>query len=192
MKNEEMDLGTTFLQSALTRFREYKSLGDKTFAQLSESQLHFQPAETSNSIAIIIQHIHGNMLSRWTAFLTEDGEKPWRARDAEFETQPLSKEALLQRWHKGWTLVFDTLQALTPHDLLKKVTIRNQPLTVIDAINRQLAHYSSHVGQIIFLGKWQQGKNWQTLSIPKGSSQQYNEVVSGEGQNVNPKAGMGF
>lgn len=166
-----------FLESAVKRFREYKGLGDKTFAQLDEQQLHAQPNESCNSIAIIIQHMHGNMLSRWTNFLTEDGEKPNRNRDAEFETQALSKKQLLQLWEDGWNTMFHTLDSLQPGDLTKTITIRTQPLIVVDAINRQLAHYSSHVGQIIFLGKWLKGEAWQSLSIPKGASQHFNEKM---------------
>lgn len=176
MANEEW-FAKTFLDSVVKRFAEYKTLGDKTLAQLSEAQLHIQPSETSNSIAIIIQHLHGNMLSRWTAFLTEDGEKPERRRDAEFEAHSFSKEQLLQLWAAGWAVLFSTLASLTPHDLLKNITIRTQPLSVIDAINRQLAHYCGHVGQIIYIGKWLQGERWQSLSIPKGASQQFNEQL---------------
>ena len=163
-------IGTAFLESAIKRFEEYKTLGDKTLAQLSEAELHVRPNNASNSIAIIVQHLHGNMLSRWTNFLTEDGEKPWRTRDAEFEPQALSRDELLQGWNEGWAAVFAALRALTEHDLLKKITIRNQPLIVVDAINRQLAHYSSHVGQIVYVGKWLKGDAWQTLSIPKNAS----------------------
>lgn len=162
-----MDIGTVYLESVIKRFNEYKTLGDKTFAQLSEKDFFFQPNEASNSIAVIIQHMHGNMLSRWTNFLTEDGEKNWRQRDEEFEVQDLSREQLIQRWEEGWNLLFDTLDSLTPGDLLKQITIRQQPLIVVDAINRQLAHYSSHVGQVVYLGKWIRGNQWTSLSIPK-------------------------
>ena len=170
-------VAAVFLQSVIKRFQDYKELGDKTIAQLSDEQLFVQPNAASNSIAVIIQHLHGNMLSRWTAFLTEDGEKPWRERDAEFDVQPLSREELLQRWNEGWAVLFEALHALTEDDLLKKIAIRTQPLTVVDAINRQLAHYSAHVGQMIYLGKWLQGDAWQTLSIPKGASRQANEAM---------------
>lgn len=178
MENKENTIAETYLLSAIKRFIEYKTLGDKTLDRLSEAQLHFQPDTTSNSIAIIIRHLHGNMLSRWTLFLTEDGEKPWRRRDAEFEVQPFSKEQLMQLWNDGWSVVFHTLSSLQEHDLLKNILIRNQPLTVIDAINRQLAHYSYHVGQIVFLGKWLMKENWQSLSIPKGGSQQFNDATN--------------
>ncbi|MBD0331631.1 MAG: DUF1572 family protein [Chitinophagaceae bacterium] len=156
-----------FLNSVTSRFLDYKKLGEKTFDQLQENDFHFQPNESSNSIAIIIQHMHGNMLSRWTNFLSEDGEKPWRKRDEEFEEQSLSKEQLLELWNQGWQLLFDVLKSLTASDLLKNVTIRNQSMTAIDAINRQFAHYSYHVGQIVYIGKWIRSEKWQTLSIPK-------------------------
>jgi hypothetical protein len=172
-----MNLATEVLSSCIKRFKEYKALGDKTFVQLSDEQLHLQPNEASNSIAIIIQHMHGNMLSRWTNFLTEDGEKSWRKRDEEFEVQSLSKEQLLTLWEEGWKVCLDTLETLTGDDLLKTITIRSQPLIVIDAINRQMAHYSYHVGQIVYLGRWMKEGEWQSLSIPKGESKAYNEQL---------------
>ena len=165
-----MKLEQAFLDSAIKRFREEKALGDKTMAQLNSEAMLWQPNETSNSIAIIIQHMHGNMLSRWTNFLTEDGEKEWRKRDAEFEPNVLSKEVLLHLWEEGWNTLFHTLNSLKPDDLLKTITIRSQPLLVVDAINRQLAHYSYHTGQIVQLGKWLLDAAWQNLSIPKGAS----------------------
>lgn len=171
---ESNSVGQLFLQSANKRFREYKTLSDKTLAQLSDAQLHAQPNPTSNSIAIIMQHLSGNMQSRWTNFLTEDGEKPTRNRDAEFEPMSQSKETLLQLWEAGWNILVDTFNTLTEADLLKTITIRTQPLNVVDAINRQLTHVSYHVGQMVFLGKWLLQENWQTLSIPKGASQQFN------------------
>lgn len=169
-----MSIETTYLQSAIKKFNDYKQLADKTFDQLSDADFLYQPNSASNSIAIIIQHMHGNMLSRWTNFLTEDGEKEGRQRDAEFEVQPLSKEQLLDLWNKGWQVLLDTLDSLQPDDLSKTITIRQQPIIVIDAINRQLAHYSYHVGQIVLLGKWIRADEWQSLSIEKGHSQQYN------------------
>ena len=172
-----MSLATAFLSSAIKRFNEYKGLGEKTFAQLNDEQMLRQPNEASNSIAVIIQHLHGNMLSRWTNFLTEDGEKSWRQRDAEFEVHALSKEQLIQLWEEGWKVLLETLQSLTEEDLLKTVTIRSQPLIVIDAINRQLAHYSYHVGQIVYLGRWFKDTAWQSLSIPKGGSAAYTKAL---------------
>ncbi len=168
----------TFLESSLKEFRDYKALGDKTFAQLEEKDFHFQPNEECNSIAIIIQHLHGNMLSRWTNFLNEDGEKQWRQRDDEFEMHSFNKEQLLKLWEEGWQVVLATIESLKSEDLSKTIFIRSKPLSVVAAVNRQLAHYSSHVGQIVMLGKIIKGKSWQTLSIPKGQSKVFNSNMT--------------
>ena len=170
-----MSLATNYLESVLKEFHSYKGLGDKTFAQLNEEQMHFQPNEECNSIAINIQHMHGNMLSRWINFLEEDGEKEWRQRDAEFEIKNLSKEQLITLWEEGWKVVFNALEPITKEDLKKIISIRSKSLTVVEAINRQLAHYSYHVGQIVLLGKCVKGKEWQTLSVPRGRSLQFNK-----------------
>lgn len=167
-----------FLESAIKRSAYYKSLGDKTFAQLSDEHFHFLPSEESNSIAMIIQHMHGNMLSRWTNFLTSDGEKEFRKRDAEFEEQKLTKEQLIVLWEEGWTCFLDVVSALSTTDLEKTIYIRSEPLSVVDAINRQLAHYPYHVGQIIYVAKMLKNKDWQNLSVPKGKSAQGNELKS--------------
>ena len=169
-----MDLAKEFLTSAVKRFKEYKALGEATFVQLSDEEIFVQPNNASNSIAIIVQHLHGNMLSRWTNFLTEDGEKEWRKRDAEFEVLLSGKGSVLTCWNKGWNVVLDSLESLTADDLAKTIFIRSQPLSVVDAINRQLAHYSYHVGQIVYLGRWIKDTDWQWLSIPKGGSAEYN------------------
>lgn len=166
-----------FWDSVRKRFREYKTLGEKTFDQLTEEEMHFQPNEASNSIAVIIQHLHGNMLSRWTNFLTEDGEKPWRRRDDEFERHSFSRQELIEKWNEGWKVVLDALESLSAEDLSKTITIRTQSLNVVDAINRQLAHYSYHVGQIVYLGRWIRNTDWKSLSIPKGQSAQYNQKM---------------
>jgi hypothetical protein len=168
-------IGTTYLQTAIKRLRYYKGLGEKTFEQLTDAELQYAPNAASNSIAVIIQHMAGNMLSRWTNFLTEDGEKPWRQRDEEFEVQNHSKQQLLEMWEKGWNCFLDTLTSLTEGDLLKTIYIREEPLLVIDAINRQLAHYPHHVGQIIYIGKLIKDTGWQSLSIEKGRSEAYNK-----------------
>jgi uncharacterized protein DUF1572 len=173
-----MSLGETYLQSVIKRLMTYKDLGDKTFAQLEEKDFHFQPNEASNSIAIIIQHMAGNMLSRFTNFLTEDGEKEWRKRDAEFDEQQLSKEKLIEHWENGWQVVFDALQSLTENDLLKTIYIRNEPLSVVDAVNRQLAHYPHHTGQIVYIGKIIRDDKWKSLSIPKGQSAIFNKQMN--------------
>ena len=175
--NEVNTIAKEFLQSVLKEFQDYKTLGDKTFAQINEKDFHFHPNEECNSIAINITHLHGNMLSRWTNFLMEDGEKDWRKRDEEFEVQPLSKEQLMELWEKGWRLLFDTLELLTENDLTKIVYIRTKPYSVIAAINRQLTHYAYHVGQIVMLGKIIKGKDWQTLSVPRGQSAAFNDKM---------------
>jgi Protein of unknown function (DUF1572) len=176
-----MSLGNEFLKSAIKRLVYYKDLGDKTFAQLNDADFHFQPNEASNSIAIIIQHTAGNMLSRWSDFLTTDGEKEWRNRDTEFEEQHLTKLQLLDLWQKGWDCCLGSLNALTEADLLKTIYIRREGLLVIDAINRQLAHYPHHVGQIIYLGKIIKNGDWQNLSIPKGNSDEFNRQMQAKG-----------
>jgi hypothetical protein len=155
----------------------YKGLGDKTFAQLQEEDFHFQPNAASNSLAMIIQHISGNMRSRWTNFLTEDGEKEWRHRDTEFEVFSYSKAQLLEMWEKGWACLFDALHALKEEDLLKNIYIRKEAQSVIDAIHRQLAHYSYHVGQVVYLSRIRKDAHWQSLSIEKGKSNDYNRQM---------------
>ena len=176
-----MNLANEFLESAVKRVKYYKELGDKTFAQLTDADFHFQPNEASNSIAIIIQHMAGNMLSRWTGFLTTDGEKEWRRRDAEFEEQGMSKEQLTGLWEKGWNCFLGALSSLTADDLLKTIYIRGEELSAVDAINRQLTHYPCHIGQIIYIGRIIKNESWQNLSIPKGNSDQFNrEMNSGK------------
>ena len=169
-----MSIANNFLDSALKELNAYKVLGDKTFVQVADAAMHFQPNEVVNSIAINIQHLHGNMLSRWTNFLYEDGEKPWRQMDAEFEISNLTKQELLTLWSEGWDVVFEALKQLKKKDLKKTIYIRSRQSTVIEAINRQLTHYSYHVGQIVMLAKWIKGIEWQTLSIVKGNSLTYN------------------
>ena len=173
-----MSVASEYLASVIKRFNEYKLLGEKTFAQLTTEDLLYQPNDASNSIAVIVQHLHGNMRSRWTNFLTEDGEKSWRQREAEFEGRSFTKEQLLQLWEEGWAVVLQALASLQEDDLVKTVTIRSQPLGVIDAINRQLAHYSYHVGQIVYIGRWLKNAEWQSLSIPKGGSAAYNQQLN--------------
>jgi hypothetical protein len=172
-----MSIETIFLESVIKRFKEYKAMGEKTFDRLNDKEMHFQPNEESNSIAVIIQHLHGNMLSRWTNFLTEDGEKQWRKRDDEFELHKFSKEQLIDKWNEGWNVFLDTLESLTTNDLSKTITIRSQPLNVVDAINRQMAHYSYHVGQIVYLGRWIRQSEWKSLSIPKNKSNEFNQKM---------------
>jgi len=165
----------SYLDSVIKQFEYYKSLGDKTINQLTFQELQNEFAEDSNSIAIIAKHIAGNMLSRWTNFLTEDGEKPWRHRDKEFEDSFESKEDLQEYWNQGWDCLFTAIRPLTSRDLDFIIYIRNQGHTVTEAINRQLAHYAYHIGQLVFLGKLTKAENWESLSIPKGKSSTYNK-----------------
>ena len=171
-------LSRIFLQSAIKRAEYYKVLGDNTFEQLDEKDFYYAPNNASNTLAIIIQHMSENMLSRWTNFLTEDGEKQWRSRDTEFNDQHYSKDDLLDKWKKGWDCFLGALRQLKDDDLLKTIYIRNEPLIVVDAINRQLAHYPHHVGQIVYIGKMIRGENWKSLSIEKGKSDDYNKEMN--------------
>ncbi|MFT6205971.1 MAG: hypothetical protein ACI9V1_003615 [Spirosomataceae bacterium] len=156
------------------QFVYYKRLGEQTIQKLTDKQLLWQASEGSNSITMIVNHVVGNQLSRFTDFLTSDGEKPWRNRDAEFEEILWTKEEVLKHWETGWTCLFTALNPLTENDLNKVVYIRNIGHTVFEALTRQLAHYASHVGQIVFVGKILRGNEWISLSIPKGNSEQYN------------------
>ena len=163
-----------YLSSVKKQFEYYKFLGEKTFAQVDDEKLFWQYNEESNSIGTIVKHLWGNMLSRWSDFLTTDGEKEWRKRDAEFENDIKTREELLNKWNEGWQCLFHALESLTDEDLQKEVFIRNQGHSVTEAINRQLAHYPYHVGQIVFLGKMILNNKWNSLSIPKNTSNEYN------------------
>ena len=173
-----MNLGNHYLKTCVKNFSELKMLGEKAFSQMNEEDFFWTPDEESNSIAIIIRHLSGNMLSRWTDFLTTDGEKDYRKRDQEFVTNTHeNKESILSKWEKGWKCLFDTLNLLTDNDLLKEVTIRSQKHTVVQAINRQLTHYGYHIGQIVYIVKLCSGKEWKTLSVAKGKSKEFNEEM---------------
>lgn len=163
-----------FLESSRKLFRYYKSQGEKAIAQLSDEQLNTRPNESSNSIALIVHHLSGNMLSRWTDFLTTDGEKPTRNREAEFEEGYPDKKTMLEAWDRGWKALLDTLDSLKPADLQTIIYIRNEGQTVLEAIQRQLAHYPLHVGQILYQAKALKGSEFQSLSIPKGNSDAFN------------------
>jgi hypothetical protein len=163
-----------YLTSVRKQFEYYKLLGDKTFAQLPDEALFWHYNAESNSIAVIVQHLWGNMLSRWTDFLTSDGEKPWRNRDAEFEPQIQTRQELLTKWEAGWACLLAALDSITEANQATTVYIRNQGHSITEALNRQLAHYPYHVGQIVFIGKLVLDGHWQSLSIPRGSSQGYN------------------
>ena len=173
-----------YLESAKKQFEYYKMLGDKTFAQIPDEKLFWKFNDESNNIAIIVNHLNGNMLSRWTDFLNSDGEKEWRQRDAEFENDIKTKEELIQKWNDGWNCLFDALNSLKEVDLSKTIYIRNQGHTVIEAINRQLAHYPYHVGQIVFIGKMICNEKWTSLSIPKGNSSNYNAEKFSKGKHT--------
>ncbi|MCB0510800.1 MAG: DUF1572 family protein [Chitinophagales bacterium] len=164
----------SYLESVTKQFEYYKSLGEKTFDQIPEEKLFWQINDESNSIATIVKHLHGNMLSRWTDFLTSDGEKEWRKRDEEFDNDLKTKEELLAKWDEAWKCLFNALGQLGENDLEKVIFIRNMGHTVLEAINRQLAHYPYHIGQIVFIGKIVQNRTWESLSIPKGKSKEYN------------------
>jgi len=169
-----MEANESYLESVKKQFLYYKILGEKAMDQLEAEQLFVSINENTNSIASIIKHISGNMLSRWTDFLTSDGEKEWRNRDAEFENHLESKEEILEVWNKGWKCFLDTLNSLQPEQLSDIIYIRNEGHTVIEAINRQLAHYPYHIGQIVFYAKQLKNSRWNSLSIPKNNSGNYN------------------
>jgi hypothetical protein len=165
---------TDFLSSARKQFAYYKLLGEQALSQVTDEQLHWQPSAESNSLATIVQHLSGNMRSRWTDFLTTDGEKPWRAREAEFDDHPRPRATVLAEWEAGWQCLFAALDGLAEADLARTIYIRNQGHSVTEAINRQLAHYPYHVGQLVFLARLAAGAAWQSLSIPRGNSAAYN------------------
>ncbi|CAH0118405.1 MULTISPECIES: DUF1572 family protein [unclassified Paenibacillus] len=162
-----MNVAAAYLQDAIRTFESMKKLADKTLEQLDDSQFYVALDPESNSMEILIQHMHGNMLSRWTDFLTTDGEKADRDRDGEFEAGRLDRRELLERWEQGWNTVFAALRALTADDLLRTVYIRGEAHTALQAIQRQVSHYAYHVGQMVFLGKHLKSGDWQTLSIPR-------------------------
>lgn len=163
-----------YLESVLFRFRSLKEMGERTLAQLDDDQLVRRSHPEANSIAVLVMHVAGNMRSRWSDFLTSDGEKEWRDRDGEFtEPERASKEELQRIWEEGWRCVFDAVEPMAPADLSRNVLIRGQTLSALDAINRQLSHYSYHLGQIVFLAKELLGDDWKTLSIPRGQSGDY-------------------
>ncbi|MFZ1322801.1 MAG: DUF1572 family protein [Ignavibacteria bacterium] len=175
---DKENLGKHYLENIRSEFRKLKSLGDNSFSQIRDEEFFLSPDEESNSIAIIIRHMSGNMLSRWTDFLTTDGEKKFRNRDEEFEKLFYTdKDDIILRWENGWDCVFNAVDALKEEDLLKEIKIRNEPHSVIEAINRQLSHYSYHIGQIIYIAKQIRNKNWNPLSIPRGKSDEFNKKM---------------
>jgi hypothetical protein len=164
---------TSYVQDSIDLFNYYKKLGDRAMAQCPDEGLFATLDAESNSIAIIVKHMSGNMRSRWTDFLTTDGEKPDRHRDIEFEEPPKTRAELIEMWDRGWKYLFDAMTPLSDADLVRTITIRTEPHSVMQAINRQVAHYSYHVGQIVFLAKHAAANNWQALTVPRGQSKQF-------------------
>src|SRR3989475_404394 len=172
---------TSYSKDSTDIFRYYKKLGERAIEQCPDEGLFASLHAESNSIAIIVKHMAGNMRSRWTDFLTTDGEKPDRNRDTEFETPPKTRAALMELWERGWKYVFDALEPLGDEDLVRTITIRTEPHSVMQAINQQVAHYSYHVGQIVYVAKHLAGNKWQTLTVPKKKSAEFNaRVAAGE------------
>ena len=173
------DLAQHYLGDALYTFRYYKKLAEGAFAQIADEDFFRTLDDESNSIVVNIKHMAGNMLSRWTDFLTTDGEKAERNRDMEFVMLPeTTKDEMLAYWEKGWKVTFDAVEPLTPGDLMRTVKIRGQNHTVVQAINRQIAHYAYHVGQIVYLAKQFKSSDWQSLSVPKNKSAEFNAGIS--------------
>jgi hypothetical protein len=172
-----------FIETVKAEFQRMKNLAEKALAQLNNEQFSRTSSPSSNSAQIIVQHMAGNLLSRWTDFLTADGEKEWRNRDAEFETQKITREEVMKNWEKGWAVLFVALDTVHSENLLQNVFIRKEPLTVTQALLRQISHYSYHVGQIVQLAKEWKGEDWKTLSIAKGKSGEYQKgAYLGEGK----------
>lgn len=171
-----------YLHSIIKQFEYYKALGDKTFAQLNEQDLFWQYNDQSNSISITVNHLWGNMMSRWTDFLTTDGEKEWRNRDLEFESIIKTKEAFILKWEEGWKCLFDALNSINKDNFKTEIFIRNQCHTIMDAINRQMMHYAYHIGQIVYVGRMIKGDDWINLSIPKGKSKEFNQDKFSKGK----------
>lgn len=171
-------LTTAYIEESIALFRQYKKLAEGAIAQVTDDQLGTTLDPESNSIAIIVKHMTGNMRSRWMDFLTTDGEKPTRDRDNEFVDAPTTREALMRMWEEGWNWVFTALTPLTDADLDRTITIRGEPHSVMQAINRQVAHYALHIGQITFLAKHLQHENWTSLSIPRNRSAEFNRQVA--------------
>ena len=171
----------SYVEDSLAIFHQYKKLAERAFAQLSDGELTRQLDPESNSIAQIVKHMAGNMRSRWTDFLTTDGEKPDRNRDSEFVAPPANKAEMLKLWEEGWSILFSALKPLRDADLGRTITIRGEAHSVMQAINRQVAHYAMHVGQIVFIAKHLRSSEWNTLSVPKNRSAEFNaKVAAGE------------
>lgn len=175
-------IGRNYLNDALASFRDYKKLAEKAFGQLKDEEFFVTLDEEGNSVGVIMKHMAGNMISRWTDFLSTDGEKPDRQRDLEFVLAPeTGKKDLIEQWERGWARVFEAIEPLEPADLARTIFIRGKAHTVVEAINRQLTHYAMHIGQIIFLSKHLRSTEWQTLSIPRNRSAEFNAYLSEAG-----------
>jgi len=175
-----LTISAEFIAAIINAFEANKRLADRAIAQVPDNKLHVALDENTNSIAVIMKHVAGNLLSRWTDFLTTDGEKPWRNRDDEFVDSYRNRDELLQYWERGWSCLLATLQSLTPTDLDKTVTIRGEPHTIPLALARSLGHTCYHIGQIVQVSRIHAGENWTTLTIPRGGSQQYNQANWGQ------------
>ena len=163
---------------ALQSFRNYKKLAERAIEQISDEDFATTIDAESNSVALIVKHVAGNLRSRWTDFLTSDGEKDFRNRDAEFEMTGDTRESLMKFWEEGWKILFENIEPLTVEDFSKTVTIRGEPHTIVEAINRQLTHYAYHIGQIVFLAKHLKSSEWKTLSVPRNKSGQFNQFLA--------------
>lgn len=176
-KQMPLEFTTSYLKDSLSLFRYYKRLTDGALAQITEEQLYAVLDPEANSIAVIMKHMAGNMLSRWTGFLTSDGEKPFRDRDSEFTGPPRPREALVSLWEEGWQSFFSALEPLSEDDMTRTITIRGEAHSIMQAMNRQLGHYAYHCGQIVLLAKHYQQDKWRSLSIPRGRSAEFNRSV---------------
>lgn len=174
-----------YIDSIKKRFLYYKNLGDKTFEQLTDEQIFWQYNEESNSIATIVKHVSGNMISRWTNFLTEDGEKSWRNRDSEFENSLKNKTDVIELWENGWRVFLDALSEINEQNLESTIYIRGEAHSVLDAVNRQLAHYPYHIGQMVYIAKMLKNNDWKTLSIARNTSEDFNQKMLENSENEN-------
>ena len=174
-----------YIDSIKKRFLYYKNLGDKTFEQLTDEQIFWQYNEESNSIATIVKHVSGNMISRWTNFLTEDGEKPWRNRDSEFSNSLKNKTDVIELWENGWRVFLDALSEINEQNLESTIYIRGEAYSVLDAVNRQLAHYPYHIGQMVYIAKMLKNNDWKTLSIARNTSEDFNQKILENSENEN-------
>jgi len=173
-----LEFTTSYIEDSLALFRQYKKLAERAMEQVTDEQLCATLNDEANSIAVIVKHMAGNMRSRWTDFLTSDGEKPNRNRDREFVDPPTTREALMRDWEEGWACVFRALQPLTDADLGRTITIRGEAHSVMQAINRQIAHYAHHIGQVVLLAKHFAHDRWQSLSVPRNRSAEFNQKVA--------------